>query len=144
MKILITGSNGLLGQKLIDLYKNNSEYELIATARGDNRYSDKNGYTYESLDITNAEEVAQIIAKHQPEVVINTASDLLEASKLLSLGPDTKIDFSEVTGIDTSTISLIFEWKRRALKENQSIKFVNLPANLNSLTQLYGVNEMIN
>lgn len=78
------------------------------------------------------------------EVVINTASDLLEASKLLSLGPDTKIDFSEVTGIDTSTISLIFEWKRRALKENQSIKFVNLPANLNSLTQLYGVNEMIN
>lgn len=86
MKILITGSNGLLGQKLIDLYKNNSEYELIATARGDNRYSDKNGYTYESLDITNAEEVAQIIAKHQPEVVINTAAmtnvDICESEKV--------------------------------------------------------------
>jgi len=85
MKILITGSNGLLGQKLIDLYKNNSEYELIATARGDNRYSDKNGYTYESLNITNAEEVAQIIAKHQPEVVINTAAmtnvDICESEK---------------------------------------------------------------
>lgn len=85
MKILITGSNGLLGQKLIDLYKNNSEYELIATARGENRYSDKNGYTYESLDITNAEEVAQIIAKHQPEVVINTAAmtnvDICESEK---------------------------------------------------------------
>jgi phospholipid transport system transporter-binding protein len=78
------------------------------------------------------------------EVVINTASALLEASKLLMLGPNTNIDFSGVTNIDTSTISLIFEWKRRAQKENQSIKFVNLPANLNSLTQLYGVNEMIN
>lgn len=78
------------------------------------------------------------------EVVINTASELLEASKQLSLGPNTKIDFSGVTNIDTSTISLIFEWKRRAQKENQSIQFVNLPANLNSLTELYGVNEMIN
>jgi phospholipid transport system transporter-binding protein len=78
------------------------------------------------------------------EVVINTASALLDASKLLTLGPNTKIDFSGVTNIDTSTISLIFEWKRRAQKENQSIQFVNLPANLNSLTQLYGVNEMIN
>jgi phospholipid transport system transporter-binding protein len=78
------------------------------------------------------------------EVVINTASELLEVSKQLSLGPNTKIDFSGVTNIDTSTISLIFEWKRRAQKENQSIQFVNLPANLNSLTQLYGVNEMIN
>jgi phospholipid transport system transporter-binding protein len=78
------------------------------------------------------------------EVVIDTAFALLEASKLLTLGPNNKIDFSGVTNIDTSTISLIFEWKRRALKENQSIQFVNLPANLNSLTQLYGVNEMIN
>ena len=74
MKILITGSNGLLGQKLIDLYKNNSEHTLIATARGENRYADKHGYVYESLDITNEQEVTNIITKHQPEVVINTAA----------------------------------------------------------------------
>jgi phospholipid transport system transporter-binding protein len=53
------------------------------------------------------------------------------------------IDFSQVTDIDTSAISLMMEWKRRAEKEKQSIKFVNLPANLNSLTQLYGVDELI-
>jgi len=74
MKILITGSNGLLGQKLIDLYKNKTEYELIATARGDNRYADLEGYTYESLDITNENEVAEIIKKHKPNVLINTAA----------------------------------------------------------------------
>lgn len=78
------------------------------------------------------------------EVVIQTATALLESSKALSMTPNTKINFSDVKNIDTSTISLIFEWKRRAQKENQSIQFVNLPANLNSLTQLYGVDEMIN
>ena len=78
------------------------------------------------------------------EVVIDTASALLEASKILPIAENTKIDFSGVTNIDTSTISLIFEWRRRAQKENQSIQFVNLPTNLNSLTQLYGVAELIN
>jgi len=74
MKVLITGSNGLLGQKLIDLYKNKTEYELIATARGNNRYANLEGYTYESLDITNENEVAEIIKKHKPNVLINTAA----------------------------------------------------------------------
>ena len=78
------------------------------------------------------------------EVVIDTASALLEASKILPITENTKIDFSGVTNIDTSTISLIFEWRRRAQKENQSIQFVNLPANLNSLMQLYGVADIIN
>jgi dTDP-4-dehydrorhamnose reductase len=74
MKVLITGSNGLLGQKLIDLYKNKTEYELIATARGDNRYADLEGYKYESLDITNENEIAETIKKHKPNVLINTAA----------------------------------------------------------------------
>jgi phospholipid transport system transporter-binding protein len=78
------------------------------------------------------------------EVVIDTVSTLLETSKALPIVANTEIDFSGVTNIDTSTISLILEWKRRAQKENQAIKFVNLPANLNSLTQLYGVAEIIN
>jgi phospholipid transport system transporter-binding protein len=78
------------------------------------------------------------------DVIIDAVSALLEASKALSIAANTKIDFSGVTDIDTSTISLILEWKRRAQKENQSIQFVNLPANLNSLTQLYGVAEIIN
>jgi phospholipid transport system transporter-binding protein len=78
------------------------------------------------------------------DVVIGTVPSLLLASKALPIGANTMIDFANVTDIDTSTISLILEWKRRAKKENQPIKFVNLPANLNSLTQLYGVAELIN
>jgi phospholipid transport system transporter-binding protein len=77
------------------------------------------------------------------EVLINTVIPLLEASKALPMSANTKIDFSAVTNIDTATISLILEWKRRALKENQTIQFVNLPINLISLTALYGVADII-
>lgn len=74
MKILITGSNGLLGQKLVYKLRNKAGITCIATARGDNRLVQREGYLYESLDITNKEQVQQVFAKHLPEVVINTAA----------------------------------------------------------------------
>ncbi len=77
-------------------------------------------------------------------VLISTVSQILSASSVLPMSSNTVIDFAKVEAIDTSTISLILEWKRRAQKENQAIKFVNLPTNLTSLTQLYGVAEIIN
>ncbi|PCJ64177.1 MAG: NAD(P)-dependent oxidoreductase [Bacteroidetes bacterium] len=73
-KLLITGSNGLLGQKLLDLYLTLDNIELIVTSRGKNRYPRKEGYTYVSLDITNEEEVNQIVSKYSPDCIINTAA----------------------------------------------------------------------
>jgi dTDP-4-dehydrorhamnose reductase len=73
-KILVTGSNGLLGQKLTDALRANAHYTLIATARGEDRYPVKEGYTYESLDITQQQEVDAIIAKYKPDAVIHTAA----------------------------------------------------------------------
>ena len=74
MKIFITGSNGLLGQKLTHLITQDPEFELIATSRGANRTKLKEGYVYESLDITNKDEVGELIFGHEPDVVINTAA----------------------------------------------------------------------
>lgn len=73
-KILITGSNGLLGQKLVHKLKNHTNFQLIATSIGGNRIKDKNGYVYESMNIANRTEVLKLIEKHQPEVIINTAA----------------------------------------------------------------------
>lgn len=73
-KILITGSNGLLGQKLVHKLKNHSNFQLVATSIGENRIKDKNGYVYESMNIANRTEVLKLIEKHQPEVIINTAA----------------------------------------------------------------------
>ncbi len=72
--ILVTGSNGLLGQKLTDLYLKNSNIHLVATGVGSNRHPIKEGYHYEEMDITNDEQVTSIIAKYKPSVVIHTAA----------------------------------------------------------------------
>src|SRR6218665_250017 len=74
MKILITGSNGLLGQKLVYKLRNRAGITCIATARGENRLVKQDGYIYEQLDITDKKNVEQVFAKHLPEVIINTAA----------------------------------------------------------------------
>lgn len=72
-KILVTGSNGLLGQKLVHLIAT-SDYDLIATARGDNRMIFQEGYTYVPMDITKENEVLDVLEKYKPDYLINTAA----------------------------------------------------------------------
>jgi len=88
MKILVTGSNGLLGQKIIygllgdplcilsdEIRKRiKNEIQVIAVAKGENRLHRKDGYIYEPLDITNRPEVEHVLLKHRPDAVINTAA----------------------------------------------------------------------
>ena len=85
MKILITGSNGLLGQKLVYALQNRNDVSLIATSSGENRITEKEGYVYETLDITDEAQVKQVIAKYRPDCIINTAAmtnvDACEAEK---------------------------------------------------------------
>lgn len=72
-KILVTGANGLLGQKLITLYDHRDDVMLIATGKGINR-NPKGTYHYHQMDICSPEEVENVIGEHQPDVVINTAA----------------------------------------------------------------------
>jgi dTDP-4-dehydrorhamnose reductase len=75
MKILITGSNGLLGQKLVELLANDDTVELIATARGEKRLPSSIGeYVYESLDVTDRVQVLNAIDKYKPDAIIHTAA----------------------------------------------------------------------
>ncbi len=74
MRILITGSNGLLGQKLVSLLSQDSEVELIATARGENRLLETERYVYHAMDITNRDEVLRVFELIKPQIVIHTAA----------------------------------------------------------------------
>lgn len=75
MRILITGSNGLLGQKLIKLMAATQGVEVIATARNANRLPiDYADYQFEPLDITKREEVMEVVGKYKPNAIINTAA----------------------------------------------------------------------
>ena len=73
-KILVTGSNGLLGQKLIELLVKNPDIQAIATARGQNRLPFTEGYEYYSMDITNKEEIEAVISKTRPDAIIHGAA----------------------------------------------------------------------
>jgi len=73
MKILVTGSNGLLGQKLTTLLNGEPSVYLIATARGNSTLPIEHG-EFHTLDITNQEEVNTVIARSRPDVIIHTAA----------------------------------------------------------------------
>jgi dTDP-4-dehydrorhamnose reductase len=72
--ILVTGSNGLLGQKLTDLILKSKELRLVATSKGSNRHPITSGYIYEELDICDAAQVRSILLKYRPDSVIHTAA----------------------------------------------------------------------
>ncbi len=73
--ILVTGSNGLLGQKLVHLIiEEYSQYKLIACSRGENRIKQIEEFIYKDVDITNSKEVEQLFVEFQPDIVINTAA----------------------------------------------------------------------
>ncbi len=59
MKILITGSNGMLGHDLIEVLKDN--HDLILT-------------TSKTLDITDKDHVIEFICENKPDIVINSAA----------------------------------------------------------------------
>lgn len=74
MKIIVTGSNGLLGQKLVYALKEKQGISLIACARGSNRIKDKKGYVYESIDLSERDLVRKLIQEQQPDCIIHTAA----------------------------------------------------------------------
>ena len=84
-RILITGANGLLGQKLVDLLTKQADIDLIATARGANRLPYAEGYTYVPMDITDRQQVLEVVTETRPQVIIHTAAmtnvDQCEAEK---------------------------------------------------------------
>ncbi|PIE87192.1 MAG: NAD(P)-dependent oxidoreductase [Bacteroidetes bacterium] len=73
MKLLITGSNGLLGQKLVD-YCLQKEIDFIPTSKGESRNSKCPEDRYVTMDITNRDEVMEVITKYKPSHVIHTAA----------------------------------------------------------------------
>ncbi|WPP52266.1 dTDP-4-dehydrorhamnose reductase [Catalinimonas niigatensis] len=75
MKILITGANGLLGQKLILLLSHEHDVEVVATSKGKNvNYYDLPEYHFCPLDITDKDQVNQVIEDENPDIIIHTAA----------------------------------------------------------------------
>lgn len=74
-KVLITGSNGLLGQKLAELLLPRQNVELLATSRGENKLADVlPTLPFRSMDVTKPEEVERVVSEFRPTHIIHTAA----------------------------------------------------------------------
>jgi len=75
-KVLITGANGLLGQKLVYKLRENQRYKVYATGRGNSRLPKEWGDAYQwlSLDVTDLEQVLHVFDKVKPDFLIHTAA----------------------------------------------------------------------
>lgn len=86
--ILVTGSNGLTGQKITERVLATKDFNLIATSKGENRFPVKEGYIYAEMDILNPANVAEVVAKYRPDAIIHTAAmtnvDTCESQKELA------------------------------------------------------------
>lgn len=86
--ILVTGSNGLLGQKITEKVLAEGRVSLIATSKGPNRYPVNEGYGYAEMDILNPGQVREVIERYQPDAIIHTAAmtnvDTCEEQKALA------------------------------------------------------------
>ena len=75
MKILLTGSNGLLGQKLVARLWREPGVQLVATSRGPNKLA---AYyptvRFVPLDVSDAAQVQQVLAHERPTHVVHTAA----------------------------------------------------------------------
>lgn len=72
-RILVTGSNGLLGQNLVKFLVG-QKFDLFAISRGENRLSYEEGYSYSDINLEEYEKVKLFIRDIKPEVIIHTAA----------------------------------------------------------------------
>ena len=75
MKILVTGSNGLLGQKIVALLRQRPDVDLVATSRGANKlaslYPDLH---FVPLNVSSVDQLRQVLTQERPTHVIHTAA----------------------------------------------------------------------
>lgn len=74
MRVLITGANGLLGQKLTVTLEEREKVDVLAVSRGPSRLPYDINVPYKSLDLTDFEALYETFEDFKPTDVIHTAA----------------------------------------------------------------------
>lgn len=86
-RILITGSNGLLGQKVVEILSR-SNYPLLLVSLEPESVFDEDIFPYLQLDLTHKQEVRRVLDEFEPDIIVNTAAvtdvDLCEKERALA------------------------------------------------------------
>ncbi|MBI4418613.1 MAG: dTDP-4-dehydrorhamnose reductase [Ignavibacteriales bacterium] len=72
-RLLVCGSNGLLGQRLALMLGGQTEYEVLNTSHHRSFVFDHQLFDYTQLDLRRASDVKSLVSSFQPDVIINAA-----------------------------------------------------------------------
>jgi phospholipid transport system transporter-binding protein len=72
----------------------------------------------------------------------NAQAALAQGNAAVSAG-ETEFDLGGVRSADSSALALMLAWQRRAQGQGRSLKFINVPANVDALAKLYGVDGLL-
>jgi phospholipid transport system transporter-binding protein len=76
-------------------------------------------------------------------LTVNNAKSALEAGLRAIESGQTEIDLAQLTAVDSAAVATLLAWQRAALERGSALRFTNLPANLQSLIELYGVADLL-
>ncbi|MFL6659159.1 MAG: lipid asymmetry maintenance protein MlaB [Massilia sp.] len=72
----------------------------------------------------------------------NATAALAQGVAAIKAG-STVFDLASVQVVDSSAVAVLLAWKRAARKAGSALSYVNLPASLQSLAALYGVDAFL-
>lgn len=76
-------------------------------------------------------------------LTVNNAKSVLEAGLRAIADGQTQIDLGGLTAVDSAAVATLLAWQRAAHGKGKTLVFRNLPANLQSLVDLYGLNRLL-
>lgn len=76
-------------------------------------------------------------------LTVNNAKTVLEAGLRAIADGQTQIDLGDLTAVDSAAVATLLSWQRAARSKGKTLVFRNLPANLQSLVDLYDVKELL-
>jgi phospholipid transport system transporter-binding protein len=76
-------------------------------------------------------------------LTMNTIGASFAEAMLPLEGKDWKVDLAQVEAADSAAVSLLLGWLRNAQQHEAKLTFINVPENLRSLADLYGVADAL-
>jgi phospholipid transport system transporter-binding protein len=74
---------------------------------------------------------------------IDTIVGMVARGAALFNGDNQVVDLGGVTEVDSSAVSMLLEWQRKANRNGRRMCFTNMPPKLQSLVRLYGVADLV-
>jgi phospholipid transport system transporter-binding protein len=76
-------------------------------------------------------------------LTVNNAKSVLESGLNAIRSGETQFDLSKVTVVDSAAVATLLAWRRASRQAATQLAYLDPPANLLALAELYGVTELL-